>query len=127
MESNPLSPGHYSRFKIQPLDFIAENNLDFLQGNVIKYVCRYDAKNGLEDLHKARVYLDKLTARVQAEQQKIRSVTISGEEKGVTGELLPCFQHPCLEPLCVATGKKTPHWTCNGCHSSKRWEIHEQD
>lgn len=58
--SNTLSPTHYSRFKIQPLDFIAENSLDFLQGNIIKYVCRYDAKNGLEDLQKASVYLDRL-------------------------------------------------------------------
>ncbi len=58
--SDPLNPPHYTRFKIQPLDFIRENNLDFLTGNVIKYVLRADAKNGREDLLKARRYLDEM-------------------------------------------------------------------
>lgn len=53
-------PAHYARFAIEPLDFIKANNFNFLVGNVIKYVCRYDAKNGLEDLRKAREYLDHL-------------------------------------------------------------------
>lgn len=51
-------PPHYLRFKIEPVKFIVENGLSFWQGNVIKYVCRADAKNGLEDLQKARRYLD---------------------------------------------------------------------
>lgn len=70
--SNTLSPTHYSRFKIQPLDFIAENSLDFLQGNIIKYVCRYDAKNGLEDLQKARVYLDRLIEKSGGSAQALQ-------------------------------------------------------
>lgn len=53
-----VSPSHYSRFPIQPIEFIRKNRLDFLQANIIKYVCRHDAKNGLEDLMKARQYLD---------------------------------------------------------------------
>jgi hypothetical protein len=53
-----VNPSHYTRFKIQPITFITENNLSFWQGNVIKYVCREDAKGGLEDLKKAREYLD---------------------------------------------------------------------
>lgn len=60
-----LSPGWYTRFSIQPLTFIAANNLDFLTGNIIKYVCRHDARNGVEDLEKARVYLDALIERVR--------------------------------------------------------------
>lgn len=55
-----LSPEHYSRCKIEPWDFIKANNLDFFRGNIIKYIMRYDAKNGNEDLLKARTYLDKL-------------------------------------------------------------------
>lgn len=50
---------HYARFKIQPIVFIEENALPFWIGNVIKYVCRHDAKDGLKDLRKARDYLDK--------------------------------------------------------------------
>ncbi len=52
--------GHYEQYTIQPIEFIGANNLDFFQGNIIKYVMRYKAKNGLEDLKKARHYLDML-------------------------------------------------------------------
>lgn len=51
-------PKHYARFEIEPIRFICQNNLNFFQGNIIKYVLRHDAKNGLEDLKKARRYLD---------------------------------------------------------------------
>lgn len=49
--------GHYKDFAIQPIVFTCKNNLDFLQGNVIKYVCRHKHKNGVEDLDKAIHYL----------------------------------------------------------------------
>lgn len=55
-----LSPQHYQKGKIQVWDFIIDQGLDFLEGNIIKYVCRYKNKNGLQDLYKARTYLDKL-------------------------------------------------------------------
>ena len=48
-----IRPPYYTRFRIEPLAFIAMNHLDFLQGNIIKYVCRYEGKNGVEDLMKA--------------------------------------------------------------------------
>ena len=31
---------HYKDFKIQPIEFITKNKLSFIQGNIIKYVCR---------------------------------------------------------------------------------------
>lgn len=51
-------PEHYARFPIEPIRFIAENKLNFMVGNVIKYVLRWDAKDGIQDLHKARRYLE---------------------------------------------------------------------
>lgn len=51
---------HYKDFAIQPIEFIHKNNLSYIQGNVIKYVCRYRDKNGIEDLKKARHYIDML-------------------------------------------------------------------
>ena len=42
------------------IDFCQKNNLDFMQGNVIKYVTRYKEKNGKEDLLKAKEYLDRI-------------------------------------------------------------------
>lgn len=52
------APNHYARWKMQPIEFIAANDLPFWIANIIKYICRYDAKNGIEDLRKARHYLD---------------------------------------------------------------------
>ena len=42
------------------IDFCQKNNLDFMQGNVIKYATRYKEKNGKEDLLKAREYIDRI-------------------------------------------------------------------
>lgn len=58
---------HYKDFAIQPADFIHSNGIGYIPGNVIKYVCRYDKKNGVEDLKKARHYLDML---IEMEQNK---------------------------------------------------------
>lgn len=63
-----IRPPYYTRFHIEPLAFITMNHLDFLQGNIIKYVCRYEGKNGVEDLMKARRYLDELINRTQTEE-----------------------------------------------------------
>ncbi len=49
---------HYTQFIIQPIEFIMKNNIGYCEGNVIKYVCRWKEKNGIEDLQKAKVYLD---------------------------------------------------------------------
>lgn len=54
---------HYEKMAIQPWEVIERASLDFWEGNVIKYVLRYRSKNGLEDLEKARHYLDYLIER----------------------------------------------------------------
>lgn len=51
---------HYNRWSIQPITFIHENGLGFIRGNVIKYIMRYDEKNGREDLEKVKHYIDLL-------------------------------------------------------------------
>ena len=51
---------HYKGMVIQPVEFIQKNRLGFVEGNIIKYICRWRAKNGLEDLHKVRHYIDLL-------------------------------------------------------------------
>lgn len=47
---------HYKDMKIQPIEFIHANNIDYLAGNVIKYIVRHKKKNGLEDVKKALHY-----------------------------------------------------------------------
>ena len=51
---------HYSKLAIQPVTYINANGLSYLQGNVIKYVTRYKDKNGVEDLEKAKHYINML-------------------------------------------------------------------
>ena len=51
---------HYKKHAIQPVEFITKNALGFLEGCVIKRICRYEDKNGLEDLKKAKHEIDLL-------------------------------------------------------------------
>lgn len=44
---------HYKDFSIQPVEFITANGLSFLEGCVVKRVCRHKEKNGREDIEKA--------------------------------------------------------------------------
>ena len=59
-EKNNINPDHYGNSGIDVISFCQANNLDFMQGNVIKYVFRYKNKNGLEDLEKAKEYIDRM-------------------------------------------------------------------
>ena len=52
-------PPHYNK-GIETTDYICSWDMDFCEGNVIKYVTRYKYKHGLNDLHKAKWYLEKL-------------------------------------------------------------------
>jgi len=54
-----INPDYYKK-KIEVTDFIIEYDMNFLEGNIVKYVTRYKNKNGIEDLEKAKWYLEKL-------------------------------------------------------------------
>ena len=59
-------PSHYTNGNIECIDAITEairslnGTASYLAGNIIKYIWRYKFKNGVEDLKKARWYLDRL-------------------------------------------------------------------
>jgi len=55
-----INPNYYIGTKIQVSDFIEEFDLNYFEGNVIKYVTRHRKKNGLEDLRKAKWYIERL-------------------------------------------------------------------
>ena len=59
MVINKIKPSYYGT-GIDVIEFCLRNNLTFMQGNVIKYVTRYKDKNGIEDLEKAKEYIDRL-------------------------------------------------------------------
>jgi len=54
-----VHPNHYNK-GIEMWDYAYSHNLDFFEGNIVKYVTRWKDKNGIEDLNKAKQYLDKL-------------------------------------------------------------------
>lgn len=58
-----IGGSHYKNKGIQPIEYIMENGLDFCEGCVVKYISRWRSKNGLEDLLKARHYLEFLIER----------------------------------------------------------------
>ena len=53
-------PDHYSNLPMEPWDFIQQNKLDFFEGNVVKYICRWKNKGGVTDLRKAITYIEKI-------------------------------------------------------------------
>jgi len=59
---------HYKNCAIQPVEFIFANQLGFAEGNVVKYVTRWRLKGSIEDLRKARHYLDLL---IEAETRDV--------------------------------------------------------
>lgn len=66
--SRALEPdnSHYTRGGIEPWTYIQANDLNFFEGSVVKYVTRWRHKNGVEDLRKARVYIDELIRQEEA-------------------------------------------------------------
>lgn len=60
--SNAIQYGgdHYKGKRIEPWDYIVANGIGFLDGTAIKYLSRWKEKNGVEDLRKAKHYIEKL-------------------------------------------------------------------
>lgn len=68
---------HYRDMKIQPVEFITKNQIPFIEGCVIKYVCRHRSKNKAQDIKKAIHFLNLLLELEYSEtsrQAKQRSV-----------------------------------------------------
>jgi hypothetical protein len=60
MADDPTNPDYYRQGGIETADFIAAKRLDFFEGNAVKYLTRWRQKGGVEDLKKARWYINKL-------------------------------------------------------------------
>jgi hypothetical protein len=70
-----IGGSHYKNFNIQPYTFITSNDLSFFQGNVIKYVCRYKNKNGVEDLRKIIHYCELEIEELSKTKERIENIT----------------------------------------------------
>jgi len=62
-----INPKHYQQGSIETIEYILDQKMNYLEGNVVKYISRYKMKNGLEDLQKASWYLNKLIQEVNNE------------------------------------------------------------
>jgi hypothetical protein len=57
---NQIGGTHYKQFKIQPAEFCFVNNIPYLEATAIKYLCRWRDKGGIQDLEKAKHFIDLL-------------------------------------------------------------------
>jgi len=78
---NVNHPQHYqSKSGLETIDVIEAFTEDLVggeatnTGNVLKYMCRWKSKNGLEDLKKARWYLDRLIGIVETRDEEMRKL-----------------------------------------------------
>ena len=74
---NTISPDYYQKGNIEVTDFILDQSMSFLEGNIVKYLVRYREKYGIEDLRKARWYLEKLIEEQvkHGDNNKLRRLT----------------------------------------------------
>jgi len=92
--SDAINPQHYKRLPVEAIDIIeaaienAPSNEDaFLHGQVLKYILRCWNKNGIEDLRKAKWYLNRLIDSFdESEAEQLATGEGTGE---VTGEVKP--------------------------------------
>ena len=58
--NNKQIGGSHYKTAIEPWDYILSNDIGFMEGNIIKYVSRWQRKGGVADLEKAKHYIEKL-------------------------------------------------------------------
>lgn len=100
-KANDIQHGgdHYKKFKIQPWDFIAINEIPYLEGDAIAYISRWREKGGVEDLRKAIHFLEK---RIELEEDPVAVVSQSqlihlASESGITRDNGSCDDPTCPE------------------------------
>lgn len=84
MSANDVQHGgtHYKKHKIQVWDFILANNIGYMEGSAIKYLCRWQDKGGVQDLKKAVHFIERLIE----EQEQQEKTSMPGEWIKVTNE-----------------------------------------
>ena len=83
--SKQIGGRHYMDMVEQPSEFIYKNKLQFAEGNAIKYICRHAHKGEVQDLEKAKHYIDMIIERDYplipiTEEEEYRNAGITKEE-----------------------------------------------
>lgn len=69
--------GNHYKEGIQHWDYAASHDFDYFQGQITKYVTRWKKKNGIQDLFKARHFLEKY---IEIEYKKLSIVASEGAD-----------------------------------------------
>lgn len=57
---NQVGGSHYKNMAIQPIEYIYANNMPFIEASILKYISRWRNKNGIQDLMKAKHFIELL-------------------------------------------------------------------
>ena len=66
------SPNHYKDTRL--MDLLIDRKVPFAEGNIMKYVFRWEEKDGLKDLYKARDYLNALITSTEIESKRAEPI-----------------------------------------------------
>ena len=72
---------HYMDMVMQPSEFINKNKLQFAEGNAIKYICRHANKGEVQDLEKAKHYIDMIIERDYTAPKEKKETWVEGYRK----------------------------------------------
>ena len=80
-----IGGSHYKDMVVQPSEFTHKNKLQFAEGNAIKYICRHAHKGEVQDLEKAKHYIDMIIERdypliPMTEEEEYRNAGITKEK-----------------------------------------------
>jgi hypothetical protein len=122
------SPPHYTQGKIECIDYILDKQMNYLEGNIIKYVTRYKDKGGVQDLFKARWYLNKLI-------DEQFGPGIEAEEEPLYGESPVATALAALRPLAAAIvdeqvsdwKRKSPGATGEATINDEYYQLSKED
>ena len=83
--SKQIGGSHYMDMVMQPSEFINKNKLQFAEGNAIKYICIHVSQGEVQDLEKAKHYIDMIIERdypliPMTEEEEYRNAGITKEE-----------------------------------------------
>ena len=94
--SNPydtqVGGNHYKDMKIQPSECINKNELQFAEGNAIKYICRHGSKGQKQDLEKAKHYIDMIIERDYPAEKIPEKVFLPESDKDAMDDLSEGFK-----------------------------------
>jgi len=103
MKENEKQVGgtHYKKQAIQTWDFVYQNDIGYLEGNAIKYIARWRDKGGIQDLQKAKHYIDKI---IELEEKSVLSKQVeeklaamkAGQAECMTAEQMSVHRMGCV-------------------------------